>query len=674
MRVHELPAQVANQIAAGEVVERPASVVKELLENAIDAQATTITIQVEEAGLKSIQVIDDGIGMAHDDAVLALKRHATSKIMTSRDLFKIKTLGFRGEALPSIASVAEVTIETSDGSDGTFLSLVDGVIVDDHPTILRQGTSVLVENLFYNTPARLKYVKSLSTELSHITDIVTREALGHPDIAFHYQHEGKTLLETNGKGQLQEVLAAVYGFKAAKSMQKIHKETPDFDITGYVSSPDVTRASRNYISIFLNGRYIKNYTLNQAVIKGYQSKLMVGRYPIAVIAITLDAQLLDVNVHPTKQEVRISKEPDLYQSVIAAIKAVLAPMQRIPSALANTKFALDQLAVDEETEQTTFDFKAKGFTVAESAVDDPSNRADHHDTKSETNAISGSTEAQTSEEVTDNSSYRTPVYEETDSSSSDRMLLSPTPEQEAPAVAASGEHSAREGATENKDEAVGDHSSFNPKQTERNPSFPTLDYVGQLQGTYLITSDGENMYMVDQHAAQERIKYEYFREIIGEYGVESQGLLVPLILDYPQSELAQVNQAREKLLEMGIELEPFGPTSFAVHQHPAWMASGHIEQDIEDLVELAIHDPQATVASYRESTAIMMSCRLSIKANHYLNDQQAKQLLHDLAFCENPYNCPHGRPVLIRFTNYEIERMFKRIQDPHVSKFNQNLH
>lgn len=640
MRVHELPPQVANQIAAGEVVERPASVVKELLENAIDAQATTVTITVEEAGLKSIQVVDNGIGMAHDDAVLAFKRHATSKITTSRDLFKIKTLGFRGEALPSIASVAELSLETSDGTEGTFLSLEDGEIVEDHPTILRQGTSVRVENLFYNTPARLKYVKSLTTELSHITDIVTREALGHPEIAFHYQHEGKMLLTTNGKGRRAEVLAAVYGFQAAKSMQPITRETPDFTISGYISAPDVTRASKNYISIFLNGRYIKNYTLNQAVIKGYQSKLMVGRYPIAVVAIELDAQLLDVNVHPTKQEVRISKEPELYEALVAAIQATLVPMQRIPKALEHTHFAW---ATETANEQTALDFKqaAPEFTVAEES---PATSAPQTDPL-----------PAPAEDATPTSQAVTPARESTAAS---ERTEAQTPRSPKALVAT----------------PTGDHSSFNPKQQVRNPSFPELDYVGQLQATYLITSDGENMYMVDQHAAQERIKYEYFRAIIGEYGLESQTLLVPIVLDYPQSEVAKVKQAKPKLAEMGIELEDFGPTSFAIYHHPAWMASGHIEQDIQDLIELALTDPEASVASYRESTAIMMSCRLSIKANHYLDDREAKQLLHDLAFCENPYNCPHGRPVLIRFTNYEIERMFKRIQDPHVSKFNQHLH
>ncbi|MDO4680481.1 MAG: DNA mismatch repair endonuclease MutL [Aerococcus sp.] len=664
MHVHELPAQVANQIAAGEVVERPASVVKELLENAIDAEAKTITITVSEAGMKQIQVVDDGIGMSHDDAVLAFKRHATSKILTSRDLFKIKTLGFRGEALPSIASVSEMILETSDGEEGTFLSLSDGAIVDDHPTILRQGTRVLVENLFYNTPARLKYVKSLNTELAHITDIVTREALGHPEIAFHYEHEGRLLLQTNGKNQQQEVLASVYGVKTARDMTHIHHETLDFTIDGYIAPPDTTRASKNYISIFLNGRYIKNYTLNQAVIKGYQSKLMVGRYPIAVIDIELDAQLLDVNVHPTKQEVRISKEPELYEAIQSAIREVLQPMQRIPKALDKTPFAWKE---EEAVEQGALDFKqarseaentATGFEVAEDAPKVSEEERGVYP-KKKIDGLNPTPES-TIEDKQIAMGEDAPMNEDSLTAANQ-----PTQEDAPPATSAS------ERTTTS---TSGDHSMFNPKQTTRNPSFPELDYVGQLQATYLITSDGENMYMVDQHAAQERIKYEYFREIIGDYGLERQSLLVPIVLDYPPAEYEKISQAQDKIKDMGIELESFGPTSFAIHEHPAWMASGHVERDIQDLIELAITDPEASVASYLESTAIMMSCRLSIKANHYLDDRQAKQLLHDLAFCENPYNCPHGRPVLIRFTNYEIERMFKRIQDPHVSKFNQHLH
>ncbi|MDK6689603.1 DNA mismatch repair endonuclease MutL [Aerococcus urinae] len=631
--IHELPEQVANQIAAGEVVERPASVVKELLENAIDAQATSIDIKVEEAGLKSIQVIDNGLGMSGEDVKLAFKRHATSKIYHSRDLFRIKTLGFRGEALPSIASVAEVSLETSDGKEGSYISLIGGDEVELRPSHLRQGTTIRVENLFYNTPARLKHIKQLSTELSHITDVVNRLAMAHPDIRFTYNHDGRELLRTNGKGRLQEVIAAVYGFKQAQDMLAIENEDHDFQLSGYISKPELTRASRNYMSLFVNGRYIKNYVLSQAIIKGYASKLMIGRYPIAVLNISTDAQLLDVNVHPTKQEIRISKEEELYDLIQSSVQERLSPLRRIPDVgkkeiteTANHQASID-LSSQEDSQQLRFDFKNQvepaeneAFLVKET---------DHgKDWQAETKTVDQGEGAHRES------------FPPSTSTPSDLKLASPNHE---------------EGQV----------------QGQRNSSFPQLDYVGQLQASYLVCSDETGMYLVDQHAAQERIKYEYFREAIGDMDIASQELLVPLVLDYPSSESHDVRQVLDRIRAMGIGIEEFGPNQFLVNYHPAWMGSDQVQEHIDSMIQLAIENKDFSVNIYREKTAIMMSCRLSIKANHYLDDRQARQLLDDLTYCENPYNCPHGRPVLIHYSNYEIERSFKRIQDAHESPKNQ---
>lgn len=632
MAIRELDPNVANQIAAGEVVERPASVVKELIENAIDANATVITITVENAGMKAIRVTDNGIGMSREDALLCFKRHATSKITNTHDLFKVKTLGFRGEAIPSIASVSEMTIETSNGEEGTLVSAISGEIEEHHQTHLRQGTSVLVENLFYNTPARLKYVKSLTTELSHITDIVTREAMGHPQIRFEYSHEGKQLLATNGKGRLSEVIAGVYGFKQARETIAIESESLDFSIEGVISKPSLTRASKKYLSIYLNGRYIKNYVLSQAITRGYSSKLMVGRYPIAVLHITLDPKLLDVNVHPTKQEVRISKEDELEKAIRTAIDETLSEIQRIPS--------VDQS--EPETEESILSIRTE--KPAQTTLDIER----WHSPKVETSSKES--------------------HEMTVSHHNEEIEKQPTNYSET----INDEKTAY--ASKDVVQEENDRSLFNPKQTERKASFPELDYVGQLMATYLVASDGENAYLIDQHAAQERIKYEYFREAIGSYGVDQQQLLVPIILEYPTSDVDAVKALIPQLHDMGIDLEVFGQNSFIVNQHPTWMSEEHLEQDIEDLIELALSDSEASVNEFREATAIMMSCRLSIKANHYLDAQSAKQLIHDLAFCENPYNCPHGRPVLIKFPKHDIERQFKRIQDTHVPQKHRHLH
>jgi len=311
-KIIELSEQLANQIAAGEVVERPASVVKELVENAIDAGATKIDVLVQESGLQLIQITDNGQGIAQEDVETAFKRHATSKIHRQEDLFRIRSLGFRGEALPSIASVSEIELETASDQEeiGTRIELKGGQVIKKEPAPVRKGTKISVKNLFFNTPARLKYVKSLQTELSRIGDIINRLALSHPNIAFRLMNEGNQMLATSGSGDLKTTIAGVYGLGNARKMLEIQGEDLDFVVNGFVSLPELTRANRNYISIIINGRYIKNYLLNQAILGGYGSKLMGGRFPLAVLNIQMDPLLVDVNVHPTKQEVRLSKEKE----------------------------------------------------------------------------------------------------------------------------------------------------------------------------------------------------------------------------------------------------------------------------------------------------------------------------------------------------------------------------
>lgn len=306
-KIHELSEILANQIAAGEVVERPASVVKELVENSIDAGAKQIDIIIEDAGLKSIQIIDDGNGIEAEDVETAFKRHATSKIIDRKDLFKVHTLGFRGEALPSIASVSDVVMETAvSGQAGTKIHIKGGEVLEKTLSASREGTTITVSDLFYNTPARLKYLKSVQTELSYISDIVNRLALSHTDVALSLTNNGRQLLQSAGNGNLQQTIGAIYGVQNARQMVKFEDANLDFKISGYTSLPKLTRASRNYISLLVNGRYVKNFQLTKAVIEGYGSKLMTGRYPITVLSIELDPTLVDVNVHPTKQEIKIS--------------------------------------------------------------------------------------------------------------------------------------------------------------------------------------------------------------------------------------------------------------------------------------------------------------------------------------------------------------------------------
>ncbi len=658
-KIQELSDVLANQIAAGEVIERPASVVKELIENAIDAESSQIDILIEEAGLKKIQIIDNGLGIEPEEVQNAFKRHATSKIYSRDDLFRIRTLGFRGEALPSIASVSEVTLETSIGGErGTYLSLKGGKIIEERANEARKGSKITIENLFFNTPARLKYVKSLQTELSNVTDIVNRMAISHPNIAFRLVHDGNQLLRTAGNGDLKQTLAGIYGVATAKKMREIKKEDLDFRVSGFISLPELTRESRNYISIIINGRYIKNYLLNKAIISGYRSKLMVGRYPVAAIEIDMDPLLVDVNVHPTKQEVRISKEKELMQLIESAIHESLSKEQLIPDALENLSFKKKTDLPMVETEQTTFQFHQER----------------NPEVKNENNKES---ENNYSSSTSYNAHHQSRSFEKdsVDEEEKDSFFLKENT-QETPFGYAPQESHIGEVPNKLVSELVDYHQESPLKTasklmekkkipTESVDQFPTLEYVGQMHGTYLFAQNDKGLYILDQHAAQERIKYEYFRKKIGEVSNDLQDLLVPIMLDYPNSDAIKIKENNDALETVGIFLEPFGQNSFLLRSHPVWFNQGEEESIVREMIDLLLEQGSISVAKFREATAIMMSCKGSIKANHYLNDAEARALLKDLKKTENPYNCPHGRPVLIHFTNKDMEKMFKRIQDPH---------
>lgn len=661
-KIQELSERLANQIAAGEVVERPASVVKELVENAIDAKATQIDILIEEAGLKKIQIVDNGEGISQDDVENAFKRHATSKIHNRDDLFRIRTLGFRGEALPSIASVSAMTLETAtaDELQGSYLFLKGGKIEEHRPASLRAGTKITVENLFFNTPARLKYVKTLQTELSNIGDIVNRMALSHPQIAFRLVHDGHKMLSTSGSGDLKQTLAGIYGVATAKKMLKVEAKDLDFTVSGYVSLPEVTRASRNYLSVIINGRYIKNYALNKAIVQGYQSKLMVGRFPIAVLEITMDPLLVDVNVHPTKQEVRLSKEKELVELISRGIAESLRQINLIPDVGENPSFKrkvekiqteqLD-LPLEEQPKKKSdlnYDPKTGIFYVEpkqSEAVERPLSRPE--EASEEKGSMLSETEnpsivEEVPEPFEETNSTEAAVYEET----------------------ASMDHPEFDVSTQSGEKVI--EQAINKLEQEQvKERFPLLEYFGQMHGTYLFAQSQDGLYIIDQHAAQERIKYEYFREKIGDVSEDLQELLVPFVLDYPNNDAIKLKEQTELLQEVGIYLEEFGPNSFIVRAHPTWYPAGQEESIIREMIDMLLVTGSVSVKKFREATAIMMSCKRSIKANHHLNEAQARVLLTDLAQCENPFNCPHGRPVLIHFSNSDMEHMFKRIQDPH---------
>lgn len=647
-QIHELSDILADQIAAGEVVERPASVVKELVENAIDAKSTQIDVTVEDAGLTTIKVSDNGIGILHDDVKLAFRRHATSKINSRTDLFKVKTLGFRGEALPSIVSVADVTLQTANKTEleGTAIHIKGGEIKSTKPCASRVGTTITVRDLFFNTPARLKYLSSLPTELANISDIINRLALSHTDIAFSLSNNGKVLIKTAGNGNLQQVIGTIYGISSARQMVSFNGKDLDFTINGFISLPKLTRASRNYISLLINGRYIKNYKLTKALIAGYGSKLMVGRYPFAVVNIQLDPLLVDVNVHPTKQEVRISKEDELSELLTQSIAQRLEQENLIPNGLLNLN----------SKKRESFDFKQLEVNLNETANNYKAITTDTDETrKAVNNALLGVDLEAVSEKVSLNNAKPIMITDK-------KQLLSSTVKSWDKKYQAEKVNLPKAEVTLETSEKQGEEAT--EVKAER---FPTLRYIGQMHGTYLLAENEAGLYIVDQHAAQERIKYEYYRREIGKVGISQQSLLIPIVLSYPTPEALKIEEHLPDLKELGIVLEDFGKNTYIVHQHPAWFKQGQESDIIKEMIDFFLQDKNLTVAKFREKTAIMMSCKRSIKANHHLDDKQAEDLLQQLKECENPFNCPHGRPTVITLSPKDLEHMFKRIQDPHQS-------
>ncbi|MGV3042797.1 DNA mismatch repair endonuclease MutL [Staphylococcus rostri] len=649
-KIKALQTSLANKIAAGEVVERPSSVVKELLENSIDAGATEINVEVQEAGVASIRVVDNGSGIEEDDLSLVFHRHATSKLYDDDDLFHIRTLGFRGEALASIASVAKVTLQTStDGIDGYEVYAEEGAILSQKPARARQGTDILVTNLFYNTPARLKYIKSLYTELGKITDIMNRMAMSHPDIRMSLMSDGKKMLQTNGSGRTNEVMAEIYGMKVARDLLHITGETSDYEIEGYIAKPEHSRSNRHYISLFINGRYIKNFVLNKAVVEGYHTLLTIGRYPIVYLNIKMDPILVDVNVHPTKLEVRLSKEDQLYALIVEKIREAFQDKILIP------KNDLDKhkpKKVLEQFEQQKIAFEQRQQITPVQPDTTLENGATYvEDERAESNE-------QPSVVREAAPTYTPPVNEP--SLSQDEAES--TDDQDAFAQAQRELLMDMDTAPEQApvQEAAQQAPVEQPAQDQSR--VPYMEIVGQVHGTYIVAQNDTGMYLIDQHAAQERIKYEYFRDKIGEVTNENQSLLIPLTFNFSKDEQLIIEQSREELEKVGIFLEPFGGYDYIVNSYPVWFPQEEVEEIIKDLIEYVLAHKTVNIAKFREEAAIMMSCKKSIKANHYLKKEDMAHLIDQLREMQDPFTCPHGRPIIINFTNYELERLFKRVQ------------
>lgn len=637
-KIQRMSDQLANMIAAGEVIERPASVVKELLENAIDAQSTSIEVHLQDSGIRQIKVIDNGEGMNEEDAHLAFERHATSKIKTQYDIFRIQTLGFRGEALPSIASVSDVHVKTSDGvHSGLHLNIKGGNVITSKPGVMRKGTEMEVNHLFFNTPARLKHIKSLNTELSHITDYMNKIALSHPNIAFKLFNNQRLLFQTNGQNNLQSVIASVYGFDIAKKMIPIKAKNDTYEIEGFISDPIINRASRNYITLIVNGRAIRHYPITRSILEAYHTLLPKDKYPIVVLHLTFDPMLVDVNVHPAKLEVRFSQEESLKSFIYTEIKNVLQQVEYIPNPFVK--------AMTVEPEPRLIQPKLEE-SVREGEPSSPITVP-----KFKTSSYQTSTPSV--------SYVNKSVIRDEENESSGEPLPKSGQSYTPKMVEAKGALPSHQGRIEEESrlkEAL--QVSVPTKTRDRKLE---LYYIGQLHGTYLLAQNEEGLFIVDQHAAMERVQYEKNYQLLQDVNGDCIELLIPIVLKYSADELLLLKDHLSSLLKFGFEIEEFGGQSLVVRTVPVWAQQLDVKLIAETILHQVMLDRRVDIGKLRESVAVMMSCKGSIKANQYINEHEIKELLQSLCYCEQPYTCPHGRPIIVKMTKYEIEKMFKRV-------------
>lgn len=581
---------LANKIAAGEVIEKMMNIVKELVENSIDAKSTSIKIELKDAGTRMVKITDNGIGMDRDDATLAFSRHATSKCHDLHDLFNIESLGFRGEALPSIASISKVTLKTSNKKVGTLVKIEGGKIISVENSDLQEGTTITVEDVFYNTPVRLKYIKNLYSELANIVEYVNKMALSYPNIKFSLLNNDKVLLDTTGDGNLHKVIYEIYGSVVAKKMIELSNSNDDYSISGYISYPEVARSSRNAITTLVNGRVIKNNDLVKTIVDSYHTYIPKDRFPIIVLNIDVDPILVDVNVHPTKMDVKFSKMDTLKSLIEETITTKLKELLLIPNAIVRDDTVYEEVIKNDATKEEN----VKDITYQETML---TFDVEDENTKYEEEKPIDTVQLQTNNIIED--------------------------------------------------------------------KYVIKDMIprGIVYKTYIVAENEDGMYLIDQHAAAERVNYEKCLKKILNPTIETIPLLIPISIELPRNEYIVVKNHLDLLESIGIKCEEFGENTFIVRSHPTWLHENVEKQDIEKIFELISHNESFDKNKFIDHAAATMACRMSIKANDYITLDEAKYLLDCLRQCDNPFNCPHGRPTIITYTKYDLEKMFKRVMD-----------
>ena len=704
-KINILSAELSNKIAAGEVVERPSSVVKELVENSIDAGSTNIKVIIKEFGIQQIRIIDNGSGISNDDLARAFLRHATSKISADYDLFHIETLGFRGEALASISSVSKVTIKSCAGeAQGKMLVLEGGKVVSEEYYAPIKGTDLSVENLFYNTPARLKYLRNPHTEQANITNIIHKFALSYPNVAFELHIDGKITFKTYGDGDVHKILSKIYNMGVARNMIEFSGNNDDYKVFGYISVPEETRASKNYINIFINGRYIKNYGIQNAIIDAYGTLLMINRYPLCVINIEMDPILLDVNVHPTKQEVRLSKEAELIRLIKEVIAERLSNYTYIPQGMNNVltkkeKAKIEKINFLDELDNKFGDVGDKNIFSEEKKESEVDLEAElsFPDTQEEvaSHVIQEDEFLFGGDLLTNSAEEKIPVQSKENTfnqRNKTQKIKSDLPDVSYSSHPRDNRNKFGDKPTKKEIEnfmnfskkednasyddhieevvsnVVKEDSHFNEikdakivqDDDTKVRTLPDLKVLAQIFKTYILSEADNKLFLIDQHAAAERYNYEKLqREFIERKNYKKQ-MLIPLMFDFSVEEAAEVRNNLEKFEELGIVFEEFGDNSYVVREFPGWIEEDE-EQMIKIIVEKVLRNNNITFNELRNDAIAMASCKMSIKANQVLTDVEMNKVISDLYECKNPFTCPHGRPIITKMEKKDLEKMFKRI-------------
>lgn len=602
-KIKQLDTLTANMIAAGEVVERPMGVVKELVENAIDAGSTRIEVNITEGGIQRLSVIDNGCGMDSQDAQLCFGRHATSKIQSQNDLWSIHTLGFRGEALPSISSVSRMVLNTSDGKDATRVVIAYGKIESVTPYPCNQGTEISVEGLFYHTPARLKHMRSAAYEASLIQDVVSKFALSHPEIAFILRSDDRESFRTSGQGNLLEVVYQVFGRMAAEYAVPVKFQDYDYTVKGFIIKPNITRASRTGMNIFLNGRMVRTYKLYKSVQDGYEDFIVKGRYPICVLDITMDPHLLDVNVHPSKWEVRLSKEiqlETLIQNKIANIlrTTILAPEAEVREARQEyyqpLSFDTDRLIQEAEIRKEQQRQQIESQPHPQQPVQETITlEKEIEETQQELQRISTQ-------------------FEET-------------------------------------------YPEYKPQQQV----FPPMEVIGQLHEKFILCAAEKGLVIIDQHAAQERVHYEEYKAKLNQ-DPAMMDCLVPITIHAGSDLVSRVDEINAAVVDVHVVFEPFGKDTLVVHSVPVWMQDLDETQFLNDVIDLFKNDRDIKYARMEKKKIATMACHHSIRFNRSLTMDEMKEVVRQLSLCQNPYHCPHGRPTFITLDEKTLVKEFLR--------------